>query len=199
MTRSSLTASSASVVKVSSTEAKSSAAADLSSAAGGGVWAGSSGGGCLGRLGLVLFCRSRFSFSHDGGGGFGVVGGGLVEQGYASLVTGCGACFADCWTSRLVVVGPPWRVSLDNPSCRTFNREPASNGNSSTIATAREQCQTQIWRMLQPGCSESGFPNERSSANLPCYGLSVDAVALCLRLRDGKDRRVRVLRSAEGR
>ena len=44
--------------------------------------------------------------------------------------------------SRLVVVGPPWRVSLDNPSCRTFYKEPASNGNSSTIATVREQCQT---------------------------------------------------------
>ncbi len=51
--------------------------------------------------------------------------------------------------SRLVVVGPPWRVSLDNPSCRTFYKEPASNGNSSTITTVREQCQTQIRRMLQ--------------------------------------------------
>ena len=48
------------------------------------------------------------------------MGGGVFEQGYASLVTGCGACFADCWTSRLVVVGSPWRMSLDNPSCRTF-------------------------------------------------------------------------------
>ena len=29
------------------------------------------------------------------------------------------------------MVGSPWRVSLDNPSCRTFNKEPASNGNIS--------------------------------------------------------------------
>ena len=27
---------------------------------------------------------------------------------------------ADCWSESLVVVGPPWRVSLENPSCRTF-------------------------------------------------------------------------------
>jgi hypothetical protein len=77
-----------------------------------------------------------------------MLGGGVVEQGYASLMIGCGACVADCWMSRLVVVGPPWRVSLDNPSCRTFNKEPASNGNSSTITTVREQCQTQIRRVL---------------------------------------------------
>ena len=51
--------------------------------------------------------------------------------------------------SRLVVVGPPWRVSFNNPSCRTFYKEPASNGNSSTIATVREQCQTEIRRRLQ--------------------------------------------------
>ena len=108
------------------------------------------GGGSLILFGLVLLLCRRFSFGCDSGVGFGVVGGGLVEQGYASLMTGCGACFADCWMSRLVVVGPPWRVSLDNPSCRTFYREPASNGNSSTIAIAREQCQTQIPHMLQP-------------------------------------------------
>ena len=155
-------------------------------------------------FGLVqLFCR-RF-FSDNSGGGFGVVGGGFVEQGYASLMTGCGACVADCWTSRLVVVGPPWRVSLDNPSCRTFYREPASNGNSSTIATAREQCQTQIGPECYRACFSVrraerrisfGFP--RASANLPCYGLSLDAVALCLCFVHGKDRRMRVLRRAEG-
>src|SRR3954471_14036693 len=83
--------------------------------------------------------------------------GGVVEQGYASLVIGCGTCFRDCWTSRLVVVGPPWRVSLDNPSCRTFNKEPASNGNSSTITTVREQCQTQIWRRLQECFKATNF------------------------------------------
>jgi len=30
--------------------------------------------------------------------------------------------------SRLVVVGSPWRVSLDNPSCRTFHRNPRPKG-----------------------------------------------------------------------
>ena len=36
----------------------------------------------------------------------------FVEQGYASLMIGSGVCGADCWRSRLVVVGSPWRVSL---------------------------------------------------------------------------------------
>src|ERR1700733_215476 len=105
-------------------------------------------GGRLGGFRQMLF-SCRFGFCDNGGGGIGMGGGSFVEQGYASLMMGCGACVADCWMSRLVVVGPPWRVSLDNPSCRTYNREPASNGNSSTITTAREQCQTQIPRMLQ--------------------------------------------------
>ena len=66
------------------------------------------------------------------------------------------------------MVGPPWRVSLDNPSCRTFNKEPASNGNSSTITTVREQCQTQIRRKLraifQCNSSESAsFAQPRTS------------------------------------
>ena len=154
-------------------------------------------------------------------------GGGFVEQGYASLMTGCGACVADCWMSRLVVVGPPWRVSLDNPSCRTYYREPASNGNSSTIAIAREQCQTQIPRMLQAGfnrirgnaCADILGTGElrradllkvampvaaltergqrlsmwrqvprfdSASANLPCYGLPMDSVEVCLRFCHGK-------------
>jgi hypothetical protein len=42
----------------------------------------------------------------------------------------------------MVVVGSSWRMSFDNTSCRTFYREPASNGNSSTIAMACKQCQT---------------------------------------------------------
>ena len=127
------------------------------------------------------------------------------------------------------MVGPPWRVSLDNPSCRTFYREPASNGNSSTIATAREQCQTQICACYRHVSIRETRGNERfggekksrneaarnftvelkfsfliqfsplaASANLPCYGLSVDAVAVCLRLFHGKDRRMRVLRCAKG-
>ena len=68
---------------------------------------------------LGLFCVklfaglcSRFGFSGNSGGGCGIGDGGFVEQGYASLVCGCGTCFADCWMRRLVVVGPPWRTSL---------------------------------------------------------------------------------------
>jgi ATP adenylyltransferase len=51
-----------------------------------------------------------------------------------------------------------------------YRKEPASNGNFSTIAIAREQCQTQILRMLQPCFSVYAFPNifpgGHSSANL---------------------------------
>jgi hypothetical protein len=39
------------------------------------------GGGSLILFRLVLLLCRRFSFSYDSGGGFGVVGGGLVEQG----------------------------------------------------------------------------------------------------------------------
>src|SRR5579862_1344497 len=64
-----------------------------------------------GGFGLMLLLGvCRFSFGHDGGVGVGMMGGSIVEQGYASLIIGCGACSADCWMSRLVVVGPPWRV-----------------------------------------------------------------------------------------
>ena len=42
----------------------------------------------------------------------------------------------------MVMVGSSWRMSFDNTSCRTFYRGPASNGNSSTIAMACKQCQT---------------------------------------------------------
>src|SRR3984885_9347669 len=79
--------------------------------------------------------------------------GGVVGQGHASLLkprTRCGedagSASRTAGVSRLVVVGSPWRVSLDNPSCRTFLQKPASKGNSSTIATPRKQCQTQILR-----------------------------------------------------
>src|SRR5208282_2827828 len=67
-------------------------------------------GGSLVRLGLRLMgqvwlgCR-RFCFGCDGAVGFGVVGGGVVEQGHASLLKprtsvrgGCGVCLADCWS-----------------------------------------------------------------------------------------------------
>ena len=125
--------------------------------------------------------------------------GGFVEQGYASLLPGCGACSADCWMSRLVVVGPPWRVSLDNPSCRTFNKEPASNGNSSTIAIAREECQTPNPAHVTAMFQRYDFGKEGRSANLPSYGLFVDPVALRLRFLDGKDRWMRVLRRAKAK
>ena len=97
MTRSSLTASSASVVKFSSTEAKSSPRLFLMRRIVRGIVSGvrvrllggSGFGGNLIRFGLVLLFRRRF-FSCDGGGGFGVVSGGLVEQGHASLMTDAG-------------------------------------------------------------------------------------------------------------
>ena len=71
--------------------------------------------------------------------------------------------------SRLVVVGSPWRVSFNNPSCRTFYKEPASNGNLSTIATVREQCQTQIRRRLQQ-CFNVTVP-EQTVHLLPCRAM----------------------------
>ncbi len=80
-------------------------------------------------------CGRRFCFGYDGGGGIGVVGGGIVEQSHASLLeprTRCGEDAGPAWrtagVSRLVVVGSPWRVSLDNPSCRTFYRNPRPKG-----------------------------------------------------------------------
>ena len=48
------------------------------------------GGGSLILFGLGLLLCRRFGFGCDSGVGFGVVGGGLVEQGYASLIIGCG-------------------------------------------------------------------------------------------------------------
>ena len=87
------------------------------------------------------------------------------------------------------MVGPLWRVSSDNPSCRTYYKEPASNGNYSTITTAREQCQTtnlaQVTGMLQNSAASIQrdiLARLVPSATLPCYGLSVDAVALRIRL-----------------
>src|SRR5271166_953242 len=155
------------------------------------------GGGSLNRFGLVLLVCRRF-FSYDSGGGFGVVGGGLVEQGYASLMPECGACYADCWTSRLVVVGPPWRVSLDNPSCRTFFTETRVQWElldySNRARTVSNANRAYVTRRFQ--CY--GFVTRRASANLPCYGLSLDTVALRLCLVHGENRRMRVLRCAEG-
>ena len=51
----------------------------------------------------------------------------------------------------MVVVGSPWRMSLDNPSCRTYCKKTRVQWEfSSTIATGCEQCQTQILCVLQP-------------------------------------------------
>src|SRR5215469_12705914 len=101
-----------------------------------------------------------------------MMGGSIVEQGYASLMIGCGTCAADCWTSRLVVVGSPWRVNSDNPSCRTFYKEPASNGNFSTIAIAFGHCQTEIPRKLHQCCSVTVSEQTRHLLTCPCYGIS---------------------------
>src|SRR5580658_2510332 len=200
---------------------------------GGGV---GGGGGSLNGFGLVLLLCRRF-FGCDSGVRFGVVGGGLVEQGYASLIRDAGACFADCWTSRLVVVGPPWRVSLDNPSCRTFshgtrvqwelfdysNRSQAvSNANRANVTRRFQPGKDRVARgparasgarhsalSIQPDPArvsldecwvlQREFPRSAASANLPSYGLPLDAVAVCLRLLHGKDRRVRLLRCTQGK
>jgi ATP adenylyltransferase len=68
--------------------------------------------------------------------------------------------------SRLVVVSPPWRASFNNPSCRTYYKEPASNGNSSTITTVREECQTQIPCKLQQRFNVT--VSEQTTLLLPC-------------------------------
>src|SRR5579871_458868 len=76
---------------------------------------------------------------------------------------------------------------LDNPSCRTFYREPASNGNfldysngARTVSNANRVNVTLVLKGLH-------FRNIRLSATLPCYGLSLDAVAVRLRFRQRQD------------
>ena len=183
MTRSSLTASSASVVKVSSAEAKSSAPAE---AAGFFFGCGCGNDGILfssGRghgwflipglrefelapfpafqilrapdlrwkpLSVQLIAETELAES-------GVAGGACRRTRscplrYLALLRmrgGCG-CFTDCRIESKVVVGSTWRVNLNNPSCRT-TKQPASKGNSSSITTASEQCQTrtQVFTRIQ--------------------------------------------------
>src|SRR5258707_9966664 len=100
--------------------------------------------------------------------------------------------------SRLVVVRPPWRMSLDNPSCRTFLQrtrvqwEPFDYSNGArTVSNANLRSVTQRLQRYD-------FRTGRASANLPCYGLSVDPVALRLRRKVGTGRRMRLLRCSEG-
>src|SRR5271166_1742253 len=103
-------------------------------------------------VGLVksgFSCR-RFYFGCDGGGRFGVMGGGVVEQGYASLLkprtsvrAGCGACLADCWSESFGCGGLTLASELGQSQLPDVLQKPASKGNSSTIATPRKQCQTQ--------------------------------------------------------
>ena len=153
MTLSSLAASSASVVKLSSAEAKSSVAEGVFVQILGSRgrvcadWCVTGGSRCLrssppvdsagrsatevevaeSRLWAVLSSGkvdglSRFS-SHVGAG------------------TDAGR-LADCWRESKVVLGPPWRTDWNNPSGRTSLSKPASKGNTSSVATASEQCQT---------------------------------------------------------
>src|ERR1700723_1236216 len=51
-------------------------------------------------------------------------------------------CLADCWRGRQVALRPPWRTTLVQSQLPERRIEPASNGDSSTIAMASEQCQT---------------------------------------------------------
>src|SRR5580704_8722379 len=55
------------------------------------------------------------------------------------------------------------------PAVGRFYREPASNGNSSTIATVREQCQTQLWRVLHGGFSVT--VHERATICYPAFAM----------------------------
>src|SRR5579864_6348417 len=99
-----------------------------------------------------------------------------------------------------------------------FTENPRPMGTISTIATAREGCQTQIWQVLQgcfngnsdcsrpsgsadrllrlsaeAACFRPIFRRPARSGTLPCYGLSLDSVAVCLCFRHSEELRVRVL------
>src|SRR5579862_312131 len=99
---------------------------------------------------MMLLSSRRFGFSHDGGSGFGIGGGGVVEQGYASLIIGCGACASGLLDESFGCGGPTLASELGQSQLSdVLQRTRASNGNSSTITIVREQCQTQIRRRLQ--------------------------------------------------
>src|SRR5271167_3822316 len=96
------------------------------------------------------FGSRRFYFGCDGGGGIGVVAGGVVEQGHASLLLclapGAGrirACLADCWSESFGCGGLTLASELGQSQLPDVSQKPASKGNSSTIATPYKQCQTQ--------------------------------------------------------
>src|ERR1700675_4673301 len=112
-----------------------------------------------------------------------MVSGGVVEQGHASrlfLALGAGgmrACLADCWSESFGCGGLTLASELGQSQLPDVLQKPASKGNSSTIATPRKQCQTQILHVTsvlqffrknnyggerpgaQPGlgCANSGF------------------------------------------
>jgi hypothetical protein len=90
---------------------------------------------CFGHRGLGrrFLGRRGLGFSYDGAGGFGVVGGGLVEQGHASLMNlalgagDAGICVADCWSESLGCGGLTLASELVTiPAAGRFYREPAS-------------------------------------------------------------------------
>jgi len=64
------------------------------------------------------------------------------------------------------------------------NRERTVSNSNPAQVTAMFQCY--------------GFRTNRPSATLPSYGLSVDAVAICLRIGHGKGHRLHLLRGAQG-
>src|SRR5580692_13207372 len=84
-----------------------------------------------------------------------MVSGGFVEQGHASrlcLALGAGrirACVADCWSESFGCGGLTLASELGQSQLPDVLQKPASKGNSSTIATPRKQCQTQIFAILR--------------------------------------------------
>ena len=124
------------------------------------------GGGSL-RFGLVqLLCR-RF-FSYDSGVGFGVVGGGLVEQGYASLMTGCGGLLCGLLDESFGCGGPTLASELGQSQLSDViqrtrvqwelfdysNRvRTVSNANRANV-TARLRCSAGILPAVERACPE---------------------------------------------
>jgi len=56
---------------------------------------------------------------------------------------------ADCWSESFGCGGLTLASELGQSQLPDVLQKPASKGNSSTIATPRKQCQTQISRMLR--------------------------------------------------
>src|ERR1700675_1028675 len=100
-----------------------------------------------------------------------MVSGGVVEQGHASrlfLALGAGgmrACLADCWSESFGCGGLTLASELGQSQLPDVSQKPASKGNSSTIATPRKQCQTQLSDLLRPRKSSPALAQEvRSNA-----------------------------------